>query len=140
MIDPAWITVPAIILLITGGLVIVTAIVMVVWGRSITGTEGPDQPLKDERYASPSLYQFSWLAVGRRRLPGYVSLSARAAVLRYLRSYPGRRPREIADALGIDYANVKQTCRHMADAGQLRATGSGHYYPADSSRENAAVP
>ncbi len=139
MIDPAWITVPAIILLVTGGLIVVTAIVMVVWSRSMTGRGSPDQSIKEEQYASPLLYQFSWLAVGRRRLPGYVSLSARAAVLRYLRSYPGRRPREIAYALGIDYANVKQTCRHMADAGQLRATGSGRYYSVAISSDDAAV-
>lgn len=139
MIDPAWITVPAIILLITGGLMIVTAIVMVVWSRSMRRTAGQDQQLEDEQYASPLSHWSSWLAVGQRSQPGYVSLSARTAVLRQLRSCPGQRPREIADAIGIDYANVKQTCRRMADAGQLRATGSGQYYSADSSSDNAPV-
>lgn len=136
MIDPAWLTGPAIILLITGALIVVTAIMMVVWSRSMASDDAHDQ---DEQYASPLSRRSSGLAVGQGIQPGYVSLSARAAVLRHVHSWPGQRPREIAEALGIDYANVKQICRHLADAGQLRATGSRQYYPADSSRDNAAA-
>jgi hypothetical protein len=53
----------------------------------------------------------------------------RALVSRYLRDYPGSKPAAIAEALGLPPANVRQTCKRMADAGQLRTERGGAYYP-----------
>ncbi|NMH98988.1 AAA family ATPase [Pseudonocardia sp. K10HN5] len=66
------------------------------------------------------------------RAEDYLMRDTRSMVLRYLRDYPGQRPKQIADALQLDPAAVRQTCRRMADDGQLRATAGGQYRPADS--------
>lgn len=54
---------------------------------------------------------------------------SRALISRYLRDYPGSKPAAIAEALSMVPVNVRQTCKRMADAGQLRAEPGGTYYP-----------
>lgn len=44
MIDPAWLIGPAIILLITGALIVVTAVVMAVWMRTEARSRVPTRP------------------------------------------------------------------------------------------------
>ena len=61
----------------------------------------------------------------------YLLRDTRSLVLRHLRDYPGRRPKQIAEALNLDPATIRQTCRRMADDGQLTATPAGAYQPAD---------
>jgi hypothetical protein len=61
----------------------------------------------------------------------YQLRDSRAMVMRFLRANPGTRPKAIAEALMLDPAAVRQTCRRMAEDGQLRATPSGQYHPAD---------
>jgi len=56
----------------------------------------------------------------------------RALISRYLRDYPGSKPAAISEALTMPPANVRQTCKRMADAGQLRAEPGGTYYPPTS--------
>jgi hypothetical protein len=56
------------------------------------------------------------------------TLSAtRAAILRYVREFPGSTPAKISSALGESRENVKRTCARMAEASQLRRDGSGAY-------------
>jgi hypothetical protein len=66
----------------------------------------------------------------------------RALIIRYVREYPGSKPAAIAEALHIAPGTARQTCKRMADAGQLRAEPGGAYYPptsGDSSDSPAAV-
>ena len=51
----------------------------------------------------------------------------RAQILRYLHEQGTGKPAQIADALGLDRANVRQTIRRMADAGQVDDLGRGLY-------------
>jgi hypothetical protein len=60
----------------------------------------------------------------------YLIRDTRSLVLRHLRDYPGQRPKQIADALHLDPATIRQTCRRMAEDGQLHATPGGAYSPA----------
>ncbi len=53
----------------------------------------------------------------------------RALVSRYVREYPGNKPAQIAEALQLKAATVRQTCKRMADDGQIRAASGGAYYP-----------
>jgi len=53
----------------------------------------------------------------------------RAAVLRFVRESPGSKPKDIADALRLNANTVRQTCKRMADDGQLRTSPGGTYYP-----------
>lgn len=53
----------------------------------------------------------------------------RAAILRQVRLNPGATPAQLASSLGTARENVKRTCARMAEAGQLRNDGAGHYYP-----------
>ncbi|WP_051341957.1 AAA family ATPase [Pseudonocardia spinosispora] len=52
----------------------------------------------------------------------------RAMIARYIRDYPGSKPADIAEALKISRDSARQTCKRMADDGQLHAKG-GAYYP-----------
>ncbi|OLT22937.1 hypothetical protein BJF78_32750 [Pseudonocardia sp. CNS-139] len=61
----------------------------------------------------------------------YMLRDTRGLIMRFLRANPGTRPKQIAEALQLDPAAVRQTCRRMAEDGQLRATTSGQYHPAD---------
>jgi hypothetical protein len=54
----------------------------------------------------------------------------RSMVMRYVRDYPGQRPKQIAEALQLDPGTVRQTCRRMVVDGQLHATPGGQYSPA----------
>jgi hypothetical protein len=65
------------------------------------------------------------------RAADYQLRDTRSLIMRYLRDYPGRQPKEIAEALDIDAGTVRQTCRRMATDGQLHAAPGGKYRPAD---------
>ncbi|RXS83779.1 AAA family ATPase [Streptomyces sp. TM32] len=59
----------------------------------------------------------------------------RAAILRYVRSNPGAKPKDIAEALpDADADTVRRTCSRMAADGQLAKDGSGRYYPDTETR------
>lgn len=57
----------------------------------------------------------------------------RQLISRYVRDYPGSKPASIAEALNLTATTARQTCKRMADAGQLRAETGGAYYPPDRS-------
>ncbi|WP_224389129.1 winged helix-turn-helix transcriptional regulator [Pseudonocardia sp. ICBG1293] len=57
----------------------------------------------------------------------YQLRDTRAKILRHLRDHPGRKPKQIADALALDAATVRQTCRRMAADHQLITTVTGEY-------------
>jgi DNA-binding Lrp family transcriptional regulator len=69
----------------------------------------------------------------------YLLSDTRALITRFLRDYPSRKPKEIADALQLPPATVRQTCKRMVAAGQLRVDGSGHYHPTEQ-RDSGADP
>jgi hypothetical protein len=52
----------------------------------------------------------------------------RAAILAQLRTAGAARPKVIANALDLDYENVKKTCKRMADDGQIDTDGNGFYF------------
>jgi AAA domain/Winged helix-turn-helix DNA-binding len=52
----------------------------------------------------------------------------RATILRHLRANPGQRPGDIAAALELKPDTVRQTCKRMCDAGQLRRDAGGLYF------------
>ena len=62
----------------------------------------------------------------------YQLRDTRSLVVRYLRDYPGKRPKEIAEALQLDPGTVRQTCRRMHADGQLHAAAGGQYRAADT--------
>jgi AAA domain-containing protein len=70
----------------------------------------------------------------------YMLRDTRALVLRYLRDYPGQKPKQIADALRLDAASVRQTCRRMATDGQLDVTPNGEYRPAGDTGDSSDTP
>lgn len=56
----------------------------------------------------------------------------RSLILRFVRDYPGRKPKDIADALepaGLKRDNVRQTCSRMVEQGQLVMRPDGTYHP-----------
>lgn len=63
----------------------------------------------------------------------YQMHETRALITRCVRDYPGQKPAQIADALQLNPNTVRQTCKRMADKGQLRAAVGGTYYPAEPS-------
>ncbi|MGQ0573100.1 MAG: AAA family ATPase [Pseudonocardia sp.] len=62
----------------------------------------------------------------------YLLRDTRSLILRYLRDYPGHKPKQIADALRLDPNTVRQTCRRMVTDGQARSTPAGAYHPVPS--------
>jgi hypothetical protein len=52
----------------------------------------------------------------------------RRAVLNHVREHEGDRPKDISDALGLDYELVKKTCARMVKDGQLDSDGKGRYF------------
>jgi DNA-binding Lrp family transcriptional regulator len=70
----------------------------------------------------------------------YMLRDTRALVLRYLRDYPGQKPKQIADALRLDAASVRQTCRRMATDGQLTVSPNGEYRPAGDTGDSSDSP
>jgi hypothetical protein len=71
------------------------------------------------------------------RAEDYQLGETRSMVMRYLRDYPNRTPKEIAEALQVDAATIRQTCRRMAEAQQLRAVG-GKYRPANGDTSDSS--
>jgi hypothetical protein len=69
---------------------------------------------------------FAW-----RLLPGasadHTVPETSSTILRYLREHPGTRPKDIAQATGLDYALTKATCPRMARRGLLHADATGAY-------------
>jgi hypothetical protein len=57
----------------------------------------------------------------------YAMSGHRAAIMRFLRTNPGRGPKTIAEATGISYETVKKTCQRMNADGQLAADTGGRY-------------
>jgi DNA-binding IclR family transcriptional regulator len=53
----------------------------------------------------------------------------RADLIRLVREYPGSKPAQLADALKLPPATVRQTLSRMAKAGQLHVAPGGAYYP-----------
>ena len=56
----------------------------------------------------------------------YEISNARADILRLLREHGGMKPARIAEALVLNPTTVRQTCKRMADKGQLRTRKTGH--------------
>lgn len=52
----------------------------------------------------------------------------RAAILRAVRANPGAKPKEIAEATGMEIGLVRKTCTRMADDCQLRRDSGGAYF------------
>jgi AAA domain len=69
----------------------------------------------------------------------YLLSDTRALITRFVRDYPGRKPKDIAEAIDLAPGTVRQTCKRMVDAGQLRVDGSGHYHPLDR-RDSGTAP
>lgn len=64
----------------------------------------------------------------------------RSAVLRYVRTYPGARPKDIAEAMPeVSEDTVRRTCSRMATDGQLSKDAAGRYYP-DGDTKRQGVP
>jgi DNA-binding Lrp family transcriptional regulator len=63
----------------------------------------------------------------------------RAAISRFVREYPGRKPKEIAEALQLNANTVRKTCTRMAEDGQLHAGTGGTYHPPKSSDSDTTV-
>lgn len=63
----------------------------------------------------------------------------RALIVRFVRDYPGSKPAAIAHALDLNRDTARQTCRRMAEQGQLRAAAGGAYHPTETG-DNASTP
>jgi hypothetical protein len=70
----------------------------------------------------------------------YMLRDTRALIVRHLRDYPGQKPKQVAEALRLDAATVRQTCRRMAADGQLTATPNGEYRPAGDRSDSGDAP
>jgi AAA domain-containing protein len=69
-----------------------------------------------------------WRTLDARPVDEYGLGETRAAILATLRaSRAPLGPKAIAEASGIDYANVKKTCQRMSDAGQITPGTGGRY-------------
>ncbi|KAB1984617.1 AAA family ATPase [Streptomyces triticiradicis] len=59
----------------------------------------------------------------------------RATILRYVRTHPGAKPKDMASELpNVDLDTIRRTCNRMADAGQLTKDPGGRYYPDTDTR------
>lgn len=56
----------------------------------------------------------------------------RALISRYVRDYPGSKPGVIAEALSLAPNTARQTCKRMADDGQLRSVNGAYYASRES--------
>ncbi len=74
------------------------------------------------------------------RASDYLLRDTRSQVIRYVRDYPGQKPKQIAEALQIEAGTVRQTVRRMVDDGQLRAAPGGYYFPAGDSGDGGDDP
>ncbi|MFF4231534.1 hypothetical protein [Streptomyces sp. NPDC001820] len=62
----------------------------------------------------------------------------RAAILRHVRTNPGAKPKDIAEALpDADADTVRRTCSCMAADGQLTKDAGGRYFPDTDTRTQA---
>lgn len=59
--------------------------------------------------------------------------NTRAMIARFVDEFPGRKPKEIADALQLKENTVRQSCIRMAQDGQLHAGSGGAYHPPKTS-------
>ncbi|MEV0649790.1 AAA family ATPase [Phytomonospora sp. NPDC050363] len=57
----------------------------------------------------------------------HTTTDTRAAILRHLRANGATGPKAIADATGVDYSNIKKTCRRMVDDGVLSVDARTRY-------------
>jgi len=64
----------------------------------------------------------------------------RATVLRYVRTHPGQRPKDIAEATGLDYELTRKTCSRMAADGQLKASGGTYTTALGQPDHSGTVP
>lgn len=62
----------------------------------------------------------------------YLLRDTRSMVLRHLRDYPNQKPKDIAEALNLDPATIRQTCGRMAKDGQLHSGPNGTYTAPDA--------
>lgn len=58
----------------------------------------------------------------------HIVADTRVSILRYLRDHPGSQPKAIAEATGLNYNNVRQTCPRMVEDGQLTKDATGRYF------------
>ncbi|MFE5400525.1 AAA family ATPase [Streptomyces sp. NPDC056580] len=59
----------------------------------------------------------------------------RATILRYVRTHPGAKPKDMAGELPqVDIDTIRRTCNRMADAGQLTKDPGGRYFPDTETR------
>ncbi|PXY31683.1 AAA family ATPase [Prauserella muralis] len=70
----------------------------------------------------------------------YLMQDTRALVMRFVRDYPGSKPADIAKALDLNPGTVRQTCKRMADKGQLHAAPGGTYHPPDTGDSSGDTP
>lgn len=63
----------------------------------------------------------------------YQLQDTRATILRFVREHPGMKPAQIAEALDLNPGTVRQTCKRMADKGQIHAAPGGTYHPPQAS-------
>ncbi|MEK6440900.1 AAA family ATPase [Pseudonocardia sp. T1-2H] len=73
------------------------------------------------------------------RAEDYLLRDTRSLVMRYVRDFPGQRPKQIAEALQLDANTVRQTCRRMVLDGQLRATAGGQYHPLSDTSDSSDI-
>lgn len=59
----------------------------------------------------------------------YQMQDTRALIVRFVREFPGAKPKDIAEALELNSNTVRKTCLRMAEDGQLRGEPGGTYYP-----------
>ncbi len=64
----------------------------------------------------------------------------RADLVRLVREYPGSKPAQLADALQLPAANVRQALSRMAKAGQLRVAPGGAYFPPEPGDQASDPP
>lgn len=64
----------------------------------------------------------------------------RKTILAHLRTTGGGTPKEIADALSLNYETTKKTCKRMFDDDQLDSDGQGLYFPLSPVPPVPAVP
>jgi len=70
----------------------------------------------------------------------YLMRDTRALISQHVRAHPGAKPAQIATALHLAPATVRQTCARMAADGQLRAEPGGRYYPPHTSPDRGDTP
>ena len=58
----------------------------------------------------------------------YALSDTRRSILGYIREHTAATPKQLADALGINYETAKKTCRRMSEDDQLDTDGQGLYF------------